>query len=284
MPYNYINSKYLYLLFLLSAIFYNLKMFGLFFVVTVYVTTFCALFLSEIFIKYLIKINKNLHRKRQIFAVDGNIGSGKTTLIKIIQNKFDDVVVLEEPLSEWQKIKDDDGKNLLDKFYNDKVRWSYTFQNFAYITRLKKMMDELSNVENNNKVIICERSILTDKNIFAKMLYDKKLLTKFEYEIYNYWFDIFEKKYHINNIIYLKVDPDISFKRINIRNRSEEKNISKEYVKDVHSYHEKWFNEVKDLGNKNVLTLNGNTNFINNENDKKVILNKIRHFIKISEN
>ena len=56
-----------------------------------------------------------------IFSIDGNIGSGKSTILtslKIIFNNKKDVIFLDEPVSEWEKIKDKNDVTILEKFYN----------------------------------------------------------------------------------------------------------------------------------------------------------------------
>jgi deoxyguanosine kinase len=234
--------------------------------------------LTTILILYFpIKYHLNKYfRKPIIISIEGNIGTGKTTLINLIKEKFDDVFVLDEPLNEWLNLKNKNNKNLLDCFYSDKVRWSYTFQNFAYITRINKILSAL-NKYNNSKIIITERSIYTDKNIFAKMLYDDNLLDIMEYNIYNYWFELLEKnfKFNINYIIYLRADPKISFNRIKIRKREEEKTITQDYINKLHKYHDEWITESK----FRVCMIDGNDDFKNNYNNQSKILFQIRRFI-----
>ena len=126
----------------------------------------------------------------------------------------------------------------------------------------------------------------TDKNIFAKMLYENgKSISSLEYKIYNRWFNFMSKsyKYDIKNIIYLRVDPVISFERIKNRNRVEEKDIKLDYIKSVHNYHEKWLiknkNENKDE-KKNICVIDVTKDFRQNKKVKEEILLKITNFIK----
>lgn len=230
----------------------------------------------KIFIFYYpIKYYYNYLKKPIIISIEGNIGSGKSTLINLIREKFNDVDVLDEPLTEWLNIEDEDNNNLLDCFYKDNKRWSYTFQNFAYITRIHKILRALTFKKKN--IIITERSIYTDKNVFAKMLFDSNLMNKMEYSMYNYWFKLFEKhfNFNINFIIYLRVDPNISFSRIKIRQREEEKNIKLEYINEVHKYHDEWISASK----SKVCMIDGNKEFKDNLENQELILTKIRKFI-----
>ena len=63
----------------------------------------------------------------------------------------------------------------------------------AYISRLNKLKEAIDSLKlKENAVIVTERSLMTDKFVFAKMLYDEKKIEKIEYNIYNKWFDSFQ--------------------------------------------------------------------------------------------
>ena len=58
---------------------------------------------------------------KKIFSIEGNMGAGKTRIISLLQKDFDDVLLVEEPVSEWQNIH---GHNILEKkFENPDVRY-----------------------------------------------------------------------------------------------------------------------------------------------------------------
>ena len=77
----------------------------------------------------------------EIFIVEGNIGSGKSTFLTRVKEILkDDVQVIYEPLDEWLSIKDETGKNILDYFYSDMERYCYAFQSMAFITRYQKTL------------------------------------------------------------------------------------------------------------------------------------------------
>ena len=245
--------------------------------------------LFGIFLLFSLYFQINKKKKPIIISIDGNIGSGKSTLIRILQRELSNnknIIFLQEPVSEWIKIKDNDGNNILSNFYCDKKRWSYIFQNFAFITRIKIMFDAINkNIVYNfqkRKVIITERSIETDKNIFAKMLYDHGNMSQLEFKIYSYWHDnLMQEKNMVNNIIYLRTSPEDAFNRIKKRNRNEENNIPFEYVQNVHNYHDKWL--VDNTKECNVCYLDGTDNFEKNEVDRKKIVKSITVFINSIE-
>ena len=178
-----------------------------------------------------------------IISLDGNIGAGKSTLLQEIRNKFHDVLVVDEPVAQWTSLKNGKGKSLLELFYEDKNRWSYTFQNCALLTRLKNIQKAVENIDtsvSSPQVIITERSVLTDKHVFAEMLYDAGNMDPLEWELYESWFNVFGKKYPVRAIIYISTSSSTSKDRINTRNRMGEKNIDIEYLDALDKQHKKW--------------------------------------------
>ena len=192
-----------------------------------------------------------------IIAIEGNIGSGKSTILKELEKMNynpSQVVFLQEPVAEWLDIKLGD-KNALELFYENQKENSFWFQILAYITRLRNL---LSILENNpqDKIIICERSIYTDKYVFAKMLYESGNISEIEWITYSYWFDTFKKQTKLDLILYVNTEPEECFNRIIKRNRVEEINkISKEYLINCHDKHTEWFQE-KDMNTK-IFHING---------------------------
>ena len=58
----------------------------------------------------------------QFVSIEGNIGVGKSTFVKLLLEQIKDSDVVNEPVEQWLKIKDSDGKNILGEFYEDKKR------------------------------------------------------------------------------------------------------------------------------------------------------------------
>jgi len=186
--------------------------------------------------------------KISIVSVDGNIGSGKSTLLSNMRKYYNDtnkginIVFLDEPVDEWEKIKDENGTTMLEKFYSDQEKYSFPFQMMAYISRLKKLREVVNKIKNNNStektIIITERSLYTDKFVFAKMLYDTGKIESVNYQIYLSWFDTFSEEYPVEKVIYVKTNPEICYSRINKRAREGEENIPLQYLTDCDKYHE----------------------------------------------
>ncbi len=193
---------------------------------------------------------------KNVIAIEGNIGVGKSTFTQILKKNFDKSTIVSEPVDMWLNIKNNNDDNILGMFYKDTKRWAYTFQNLAYITRMMKIEDA---IRNSDGIIFLDRSLGTDRNVFEKMLYDDKLLNEIEHQMYNLWYDFYHKYVNANTnqiYIYLRCNPEIAYDRIAKRGREEEKNITLEYLNKLHEYHEQWL-----MGLENVIIIDCNKDF-----------------------
>ena len=184
-----------------------------------------------------------------IISIEGNIGSGKSTLLKRLAETNQDVVTLQEPVDMWNSVRDSNGKTIIELYYADQKRWAFAFQMMAFITRARILREAIKN--NPGKTIVTERSVFTDKNIFATMLHDSGILSDVEYSIYLRWFDELTEGITIDKVVYVRTEPSECEWRIKCRNRTGE-TIPIEYLESCHAYHEKWLSECDTK-----LTLNG---------------------------
>lgn len=233
-----------------------------------------------------------------IFSIEGNIGSGKSTLVRNLKETLKilylehptstgdmgstqdivkrNIIYLLEPVDEWMTIKDKEGEPILTKFYKDQEKYAFSFQMMAYISRIANLRKKIR--ENPNSIIICERSVYTDFNVFAKMLYDDGKIEEVNYKIYKQWFDEFTQDAPMTGTIYLQVTPENCCERIKIRNREGE-DIPLEYITNCGNYHDKWLmNDKTDDG----LIINGNVNIKENPAMIAQWTQEITNYIKTS--
>jgi len=210
--------------------------------------------------------------------IEGNIGTGKTTFLDFLKIIFGDekYTSIYEPVDQWTALKNEDGKNLLENFYEDQTKWSFAFQMNSFISRIQKIR-----AEKNNKIKFIERSVYTDKYCFANNCYENGKMTKIEFDIYNRWHnwlcDMF--KIQPTAFIYLKTKPEISLERIKKRSRKGESDIPIEYLTKLHELHNNWMDTYIKT-NIPVLILDVSVDFYNNESEKEKIINKLTDFIK----
>jgi len=173
-----------------------------------------------------------------VISLDGNIGAGKSTLLEAIRIAMPDVEVVVEPVGEWTRLKDASGKSLLELFYEDKRRWAYTFQNCAILTRLRSLKAVLATTK--KQIVVTERSVLTDRFVFAEMLKASGDLNNIEWSLYNQWYDTFASSLPIGGVIYLTTGVGTSSDRITLRGRPGEEAIDPDYLMALEAQHERW--------------------------------------------
>ena len=219
-----------------------------------------------------------------IISIEGNIGSGKSTLLENLRSHYKDnpnVIFLKEPVDEWATIKDEKGITMLEKFYQDQTKYSFAFQMMAYISRLnilKKTVEIIRQTSSTNKkIIITERSLYTDKMVFAQMLYDSGKMESIEFQVYLKWFDSFIEEFPVSKIIYVKTNPEICHYRITKRSRQGENIIPLEYLDNCDTYHEKML--CSNTICKSQLLLDGNKDIYDNECELKNWILKIENFL-----
>jgi len=192
-----------------------------------------------------------------ILSIDGNIGSGKSTLYADLQVYYannPDICFVPEPVDEWSKIVDHQGTPILTNLYKDTPKYAFRFQMMAYISRLHLLRQKVK--ENKYKIIISERCVQTDKHVFAQMLYDDGMIDHDEFQIYLNWFDAFLDDIKLGGIIYVRAEPSVCDDRVKIRAREGE-TIALDYLTKCHNYHEQWLNNI--LVNKMVIDANVDT-------------------------
>ena len=204
-------------------------------------------------------------RQPIIISIDGNIGSGKSCFMNYFKKNFEkycklksydgQICFLEEPVNIWESIVDpNDGQNVIEKFYNNNEKYGFAFQMMAYISRVSILRNTLSK---NYDIIFTERSIFTDRNVFAEMLYKDNKINNIEYQIYNKWFDEFSDCLKKMKIIYIRTTPEISEKRVKKRARLGE-SIPLSYLQNCHYYHDIWLNSPDLVEKGNILVIDGN--------------------------
>ncbi len=245
----------------------------------------------------------------QIISIEGNIGSGKSTLLANLKQHYKNnpnIIFLREPVDEWITIKDENGMTILEKFYADQEKYSFSFQMMAYISRLKLLRDLVNQLKESQDIliknrhqqmlinydeqensfelpkyiIITERSLFTDKMVFAKMLFDSGKIEFINYQIYLNWFNTFDEEYKVNKIIYVKANPEICHTRVGIRHRNGEDKISLDYLKNCFDYHENMLDKsFNDCVCHNQLVLDGNINIYENTDILSKWILEIEKFI-----
>ena len=197
-------------------------------------------------------------RTSDIVYIEGNIGTGKSTFVDLLQNYIKEFEnkeryqpeLVQEPVDEWMTTFDADGKNILERFYEDQDRWSFTFQMNSFISRAHRIQDtrDKSSQSDKEPLLLVERSIYTDRFCFAQNCYESGKMTQMEYDIYCRWNDWLSNKFSLRPkaYIYLRCQPEINVIRIKERSRSGECGIPLKYLQLLHNLHDSWMGKEKE--------------------------------------
>lgn len=189
----------------------------------------------------VIKPERKLMKKEtappRSFIVEGNIGAGKSTFLKILK-QYLNIQAVVEPHEQWQNVGN--GDNILDLFYRDTKRWAYTFQSYAFVSRI---MNQQAHARINPYTVqVLERSVYSDRYCFAYNCYELGYMNALEWKMYTEWFSWLVDTYMLppHGFIYLRTKPSVCYERLQKRNRQEEATVSLDYITKIHKKHEKW--------------------------------------------
>ncbi|XP_039273653.2 deoxycytidine kinase 2-like isoform X2 [Styela clava] len=235
--------------------------------------------------------------KGKKIAIEGNIATGKSTFIKMLQNESEEWSVVPEPVARWTNISTGDdeptmsqktGGNILGLFYQDPKRWAYTFESYTFVSRMKDSFNPLSGKQSAlNPVQFYERSVYSSRYIFALNCYESGVMSETEWNIYQDWSSYLLRslgELKLDGIIYLRANPEVCYSRMQKRGRDEEKTVSLDYLKCLHEKHEAWLhrNEVQmdpTLIGVPILTLDCNEEFVEDAERQRAMLDKVIKFV-----
>lgn len=220
-------------------------------------------------------------KRKKVITVEGNIGAGKSTFLKLIERNINADVIL-EPTHRWQDVNG--AGNLLELFYKDIKRWGYTFQLYAFITRIQEHIDNAHKKEGSN-IQILERSVYCDRYCFALNCHEMGNMTDLEWALYKEIFEYLVEEHapKPDGFIYLRATPETCYERLLKRNRSEESSVPLSYLTLIHNRHEEWLIEKKEvlpsIEKIPVLVMDCNYEFENDAKIQSLFMSQLKEFI-----
>jgi len=197
-----------------------------------------------------------------MYILEGNMGVGKTTFLKLLSQKYPHIHTHREPEENWTSSST--GKSLLESYFQNPRRWAYTVETFITACRVK---EHLHLQQNTNPYFIVERSLYAGYYCFAQLEKEEALFTPAEWKLYNQWVDflIADKCKPPRGFIYLQATPEICYTRVKKRNRKSERHTPFSFIEKLHTLHERFLitekNTLKHVKNIPVLVLDANKDF-----------------------
>jgi deoxyadenosine/deoxycytidine kinase len=193
-------------------------------------------------------------------AISGNIGSGKTTLTRLLAKHY-----------QWEAHYEDvDDNPYLNDFYNDMQRWSFNLQIYFLNSRFNQILE----IRKSGKTVIQDRTIYEDAHIFAPNLNSMGLMSKRDFDNYFALFELMSSLIQPPDLlIYLRASVPTLVNQIQKRGRDYENSIRLDYLKRLNERYEAWVSKY-DLGKMLVIDVD-NLNFSEKTEDLRNIINKI---------
>lgn len=175
-------------------------------------------------------------------AIAGNIGSGKTTLTKMLAKHYD-----------WKPLFEPvDYNPYLEDFYQDMSRWSFNLQ----IYFLNKRFKDVVSIGRTDDAIIQDRTIFEDAKIFAPNLHRMGMMSDRDFDNYTDLFELMMSLVELPDLmIYIRSSIPNLVSQIEKRGRDFEKTMRIDYLQGLNELYEGWISDY----NGRLLIIEGDT-------------------------
>lgn len=187
-----------------------------------------------------------------MYAIDGTIGSGKSSVLAELERRHEDYGIYQEPISQFTDFA---GTNPLQAFYNDPAEKSFEFQLHAYLCANDQLFEVM---DDTRAVRIIERGVPSCRYIFTELLHDQGNLSEFRYRLLQRVFNNVsapDAPYRVSRVFLLITDADVALARIEARGRPEEGEVSREYVRLLQEYIVNFYDEDSPHNVSNVYSI-----------------------------
>lgn len=175
-------------------------------------------------LSYLSSFIFNTNNKMPIVTIDGNIGSGKSSIMRYINMKYG-IKTDTEPIHIWQPFLDD--------LYGNKPNASFNMQVRVWFDRC---LIDLPSSEND--VFLMERSPYFQRGVFIPTNVENGSISDIQYSMLQDMYNKTDKLWSPIYYIYLHSNPDKCIERIAKRARKSEDAITEQYLRRLHELNE----------------------------------------------
>lgn len=188
-------------------------------------------------------------------TIEGNIGTGKTTLASKIANDLNAKVILEQF----------EDNAFLPKFYEDPGKYAFPLELSFLAERYQQLKDQLSEQD------LFKEFTISDYSIQKSLLFANITLPDDEYQLYAKLFNIIKLQLPNPDLfVFLYLDIEKTRSNIKARGRDYEMQIEESYLADVQKG---YFRYMKQQSEQRILIIDvNNVDFVNNEAHYKAIV------------
>ena len=227
-----------------------------------------------------------------MFIVEGNIGAGKSTFLRLVGQQLPQLTIDLEPVDRWQQ--ELFGRSLLSNFYHEPKRWAYTMESFTLMVRMADNIRRSTSLKAQQlrhapTGLLVERSIYSGRYCFAQNSHASGFMSDLEWELYVQMFDFLTSARHNplyqppHGFIYLRTSPAVSAARTQRRNRSGEAAIPLSYLTDLAQRHDQFLiakaNLPANLQAVPVLVLDADCDFETDAGALQKLIEQLQNFL-----
>jgi deoxyadenosine/deoxycytidine kinase len=190
--------------------------------------------------------------KKVFVAVAGNIGSGKSSLTRLLSNA-----------NGWTPMYESVEDNpYLSDFYKDMRRWSFQLQVYFLSNRFRSH----KSITEGSRSVVLDRVIYEDAEIFARNLFEIGNMEERDYNNYVALYNVMTEYLHPPDLlIYLRAGMSTLLRQISLRGRDFEQSISREYLEQLNGHYERWISHY--TKGKVLIIESDNLDYVNRKED-----------------